>query len=136
MLYIEKEQVTASDGTTKEIERIFVHRGDRGSMTYSIEQTDGTDYQFQVGDLLEFTVFEKTGYNKTPVINKKIRVQEATTEVEILLTEEDTTIGEAQNKPVKYWYEISLNGNQTVNGYDYEEGALEFIVLPAKAGDE
>lgn len=136
MLYIEKEQVVSSDGETKEIERIFVHRGDRGSMTYSIEQDDETDYEFKTGDVLEFTVFERKGYDKIPVINKTITIEQPTTEVEILLTEEDTTIGDAQNKPVTYWYEISLNGNQTINGYDYEEGALEFILLPAKAGEE
>lgn len=114
---------------------IQIHRGDKGVINYSIDLEDNTQYTFKLGDVVEFTVFEKKGYNKTPVIDKIIKITEESKEVEIVLTEKDTKIGEPQNKPVTYWYEISLNENNTINGYDYEEGALEFILLPAKAGD-
>lgn len=113
---------------------IYIHRGDKGTINYTIETTDEELYEFQLGDKVEFTIFEKKGYNKTPVISKIIDIEEITTEVEIDLTEQDTAIGEPSNKPITYWYEISLNGNDTTNGYDYEEGAAEFILLPAKGG--
>lgn len=114
---------------------IYVHRGDKGTINYTIQISDTELYQFKVGDKVEFTIFEKKGYDKAPVLNKIININKVSTEVEINLTEEDTTIGEIANKPITYWYEISLNGNDTTNGYDYEEGAAEFILLPAKGGE-
>mgnify|MGYP004463651361 FL=1 len=115
--------------------KIIVHRGDTGEIAYSIDVTDEELYEFKVGDKIEFTVFEKNGYDKTPVLYKEIEVEKVCTEVKIPLTKKDMTIGEPQNKPKTYWYEISLNGVDTTNGYDYEEGAAELILLPAK-GDE
>ncbi len=134
MIRVEKYTSTISDGTEKEFERIIVHRGDKGALYWNIELFDGSDYNFKVGDIVDFTVFEKKGYDKTPVINKTIEVSESSTKVEIDLTEEDTTIGEPINKATTYWYEISLN-RDVVNGYDYDEGPMEFILLPGKAGD-
>ena len=114
---------------------IYIHRGDSATFGYSIDVDEDTKYEFEVGDKVEFTVFQKQGYDKTPVIDKTITVTETTEEVDIDLTEQDTTIGDPANKPVTYWYEISLNGDNTVNGYDPDNGALEFILLPAKGGD-
>ena len=82
MIEVEKYQ---SNG--KEFSRILAHRGDRGSIFWNIELEDETNYEFQVGDKVELTVFEKKGYDKAPVLDKVVTVAETTEEVEILLTE-------------------------------------------------
>lgn len=116
-------------------DNIYIHRGDRATFSYDIDIGENTKYEFQPGDEIEFTVFSKEGYDKEPVLNKVVEVLETCESIDITLTENDTTIGARANKPVTYWYEISLNGDNTVNGYDPENGALKFILLPAKAGE-
>ena len=135
MIWVETYEVKKSDGTTKELERIYTYRGDKGTLEYSIKQDDESLYEFQQGDKIEFTVFENKGYSKTPVLNKEITPTPGETSVNIELTATDTTLGEAENKAITYWYEIALNGDETVNGYDSDDGPLEFILLPAKAGE-
>lgn len=110
---------------------IHVTRGDIGLLGITAKNDDGSDYTFQVGDILRLGVFEK---NKLTAIKlqKDITVQEQTLEVEMQLTKEDTTIGEILSKPVDYWYEIQLNPDtnpQTIIGYD-ENGAKIFRLYP------
>lgn len=113
---------------------IKIHRGDEGTIVYDIFVSDSERYMFQIGDRINFTVFEKKGYDKNPILKKEILINEEKQEVEIVLNKEDTTIGESDNKPKTYWYEISLNNTQTTNGYDSNDGPAEFIILPAKGG--
>ena len=134
MIWVETYKVKKSDGTEKELERIFTYRGDKGTLEYSIEE-DEELYEFQQGDEIEFTIFENKGYTKEPVLNKIIIPTPGETSVNIEFTSEETTLGEPDNKAVTYWYEIALNGDETVNGYDPDDGPLEFILLPAKAGE-
>lgn len=110
---------------------IHITRGDIGLIGITAKNDDGSDYTFQVGDILRLGVFEK---NKLTAIKlqKDITVQEQTLEVEMQLTKEDTTIGEILSKPVDYWYEIQLNPDtnpQTIIGYD-ENGAKIFRLYP------
>lgn len=120
--------IVDDDGRT-----IRVHRGDEGTIVFNIPLNETEFYKFQVGDIIEFTVFEKNGYDKTPVVEKKIEISKETENVDIVLTKEDTAIGQPSNKVSVFWYEISLNGIQTTIGYDEDEKAAEFRILPAKA---
>lgn len=120
--------IVDDDGRT-----IRVHRGDEGTIVFNIPLNETELYKFQVGDIIEFTVFEKNGYDKTPVAEKKIEISKETENVDIVLTKEDTSIGQPSNKVSVFWYEISLNGIQTTIGYDEDEKAAEFRILPAKA---
>ena len=119
-------EVSEDDGRT-----ITVHRGDKGILVYSIPLSDTENFKFEKNDIIKFTVFEKKGYDKNPVLVKEVKVSEDSEEVLIELTSEDTSLGDISNKPVTYWYEISLNDNQTTLGYDKEDGAAELILLPA-----
>ena len=50
----------------------------------------------------------------------------------VVLTEQDTRIGDVISKPVDYWYEVTLNpytNPQTFIGYD-EDGAKVFKLFP------
>ncbi len=92
-------------------------------------------YEFQVGDIIKFNVYEKRGYDKEPLLTKIIIVETVSDNVDIPLTESDTTFGELINKPTIFWWDISLNEDMTVIGYD-EDAAKEFILYPAKGAEE
>lgn len=92
-------------------------------------------YEFQVGDIIKLNIYERNGYDKEPLKTKSVTVATAGTSVDISLTEEDTTFSAVVNKPTTYWYDITLNDDQTVVCYN-EDGAKEFIVYPAKGDEE
>lgn len=119
----------SEDGRT-----IFVSRGDAGTIKFSIPLSETENYEFQNGDKIQFRIFEKKGYDKGPLLEKEITVNSNTEEVDIVLTEEDTTFGPKINKATTYWYEIALNETKTTLGFD-ETGPAELILFPAKAGD-
>lgn len=110
-----------ADGT------ISLNRGDKGTIT--ITANDG-EYEFQSGDVIVLRVFEKKGYNKSPLLEKSIIVDKVTDEVDIFLIEEDTLFSPEANKAIIYWYSISLN-EDVILGYD-ADGAKQFIIYPAK----
>ena len=45
---------------------------------------------------------------------------------------DDMKIGEMLNKQVEYWYEIELNNDETIIGYD-DDGAKKLILYPEGA---
>jgi hypothetical protein len=103
--------------------------------TYTVSQTSLATltqdmYQFQVGDTIDFVIYEKNGYDRTPMSHKHIEVESTSDSVTIELTGEDTTFGEISNKPTTYWYDITLNDTNTIICYN-EDGAREFIIYPA-----
>jgi hypothetical protein len=65
-------------------------------------------------------------------LQKDFPVVEATENVDIFLSKEDTKFGEVISKPKDYWYEVELNPEdnpQTIIGYD-EDGAKIFKLFP------
>lgn len=112
------------DGTT-----IKVNRGDSLNLTLSLKLADGTNYTFQNGDVIVFSIYKKGNMSGNAVLMKQINVTEEATSIEINLTNTDTQIGELINKPVQYWYEIELNNQYTVIGYD-DNGAKVFELYP------
>lgn len=110
---------------------IKITKGDYGLIGVTAKSEDGTDYTFHVGDQIRLAIYEKKNYDNL-VLEKVIDIDEETQEVEIELTPTETKIGETINKPIEYWYEISLNpeGNtQTIVGYD-DSGAKVFKLYP------
>lgn len=103
------------DGTT-----ILVNRGDTLNLSVSIKTADETPYTFQQGDKVIFAVYPKKEMDKRPVLKKEVNVEEESQTVVISCTGEETKIGDYINKPVDYWYEIELNNEYTVLGYDDE----------------
>lgn len=103
---------------------IKINRGDKGVIGLNIP-----DYQFQVGDVVTIGVYEKKGLEKNSKLFKTINVETQCEELEIKLTKEDTAIGEIINKEKIYWYEIELNNETTIIGYD-EDGPAELILYP------
>lgn len=109
---------------------IYATRGDIVFFTVSAAE-NGVDYKFKAGDVVRIKIFGKKDANNV-VLEKDFPVTEETDSVEILLTKEDTKIGEVISKPKDYWYEIELNpftNPQTIIGYD-EDGAKVFKLFP------
>ena len=112
------------DGTT-----IKVNRGDALNITLTLQNEEGTPQTFKVGDNIVFSIYNKEGLNGKAVLLKEIGVLSESESVTIELTNEDTKIGSIVNTPMEYWYEIELNNQYTIIGYD-DDGAKKFILYP------
>ena len=117
--------------------QIQVNRGDSVDMNITAKDEHGQDYLFQIGDQVTFKIME-TKHVENIILEKTTVVDEETSIVNIHISSEDMKIGELINKPVNYWYEISLTKNNgdvsTIIGYD-KQGAKEFILNP-EAGNK
>lgn len=120
------------DEDTKELS---VTRGNSGILEITAENDDGSQYEFQVGDVVRFKVFKRKDCACVE-LQKDVVVNEVCTSVDIALTKEETKIGDLINKEVPYWYEVELNPEtncKTIIGYD-KEGEKVFMLYPE--GDE
>ena len=114
-----------------ENKKIHLTRGDTACISVGAKNEDGTDYKFQIGDVVRFTVYKKKDCNCVE-LSKDVVVETEGLEVEILLTGEETKIDGIINKPIEYWYEVVLNPDtnpQTIIGYDLD-GAKLFMLYP------
>jgi hypothetical protein len=104
------------------------------------DSTDATSQSSSNTTLVEETSVEASGdvNAENVVLRKDFIVAEEAEKVSILLTENDTRIGEVISKPVEYWYEIELNPDtqpQTVIGHD-GNGAKIFKLFPEGVENE
>ena len=111
------------EGTT-----IKLNRGDVLNLTLSI-MDDGEPYTFQIGDEIIFSIYAKNGLNNEPLLTKKITMSEESQTASINLSSNETKIGDYLNKPIDCWYEVELNGQYTVIGYD-ENGPKILKLFP------
>ena len=110
---------------------IHINRGDRLLIDFSIE--NGEDkYIFKDGDKIKFSIYEKKGMDKPPVLQKEFIPTVGSTILDIDIPGSEMKIGEMANKPIEYWYEIELNDDETIIGYD-ENGAKKLILYPEGA---
>lgn len=112
------------DGTT-----IKLNRGDVLNFTLTLSSSSGDPYTFQDGDKVVFSVYNKNKMSDNAVLLKEFNVEGSQQSVEINCTKEETKIGDLTNKPVEYWYEIELNNEYTVIGYD-DDGAKILMLYP------
>lgn len=121
------------DTFTKQIQ---INRGDSTTFKISAKDTSGTSYEFNTGEKVKLAITERKNEDNV-VFEKTITVAEDGYYVYIPISSEESKIGEIINKPVTYWYEISVltlnNEIQTIIGYD-DNGPKEFILNP-EAGD-
>lgn len=109
---------------------ISVTRGDSVVFGVSQKSKDGTLRVFNVGDVVRFTVVKKKDYSSA-VLQKDFAVEESCEVVDVVLTSQETRIGDAINKAVEYWYEVEVNPetSDTIIGHD-ESGAKLFWLYP------
>lgn len=109
---------------------IYITRGDIAYFSVMAEN-NGVKYKFQPGDVVRMKVTAKKDCTNV-AFQKDFAVVKESEKVDILLTEEETKIGDVISKPVDYWYEIELNpytNPQTIIGYD-DDGAKIFKLFP------
>ena len=106
-------------------------RGDEITINFSCKDKNGSPYTFLAGDTVQFRIFPTRGYDDEAILSKEVVVDEDTTVVPINLTSEDTMIGNKINAAALYWYEISINEDNTVIGYD-DDLAAKLFLLPAR----
>ena len=113
---------------------INITRGDKATIELKIP-IDDDYYEFSVGDRIIFAVYEKKGLDKTPLLYLEKEVTVAGKSFDIDLTSDNTRLGELENKVQEFWYEIQLNDDQTIIGFD-EDGAKKFLVYPEGKTDD
>ena len=104
---------------------IYVNRGDQ--MTIHVVNRSGL---FNNGDYLIFSICEE-GNLKNTLFTKTVNVVEDIGYVDITLSSTDTrSFCDAFKKGQKtFWYELELNGNTTLIGYD-KDGPKLLIMYP------
>lgn len=117
---------------------IEITRGNILPLTITALNKDGTEYEFKIGDVIRFKIMKVKNVNEI-YLEKDFIVTEESTEQEITITANEMKIGELENKPIDYWYEIELNpdtdGTQTIIGYTKEEGPAILTITP-EGGDK
>lgn len=112
---------------------LHLTRGDRvDNLSFCFPVSEGDtikNYTFKVGDKISFIVKEKKGYNKEEVFRKDFIIDEETEYPQIILSVEETKWGDIKNKKATYWYDIVLNDDKTILGYD-DEGAKKIYLYP------
>ena len=109
---------------------IYVTRGDVAFFTVTADN-NGVKYKFKPGEVVRFKVTDKKACENV-AFYKDFPITSETENVEILLTEEETKIGDVISKPTDFWYEVELNpfsNPQTILGYD-DNGPKIFILFP------
>ena len=113
---------------------IYVTRGDVVYLSVSAKN-NGQPYTFQAGEVLRIKVYGKKDAENV-VLQKDFPVTAAAQTVELILTKDDTKIGEVISKPKDYWYCVELNPDtllpQTIIGY-FEDGPVLFRLFPEGA---
>lgn len=109
--------------------KISMNRGDQASIQLTNESG------FSVGDKIKFSIVQQNNYGNVK-FQKTYTVDEDSTDFVITLDPDDTRFGNLIRTGFEtYWYELELNGCDTVVGYD-GEGPKEFILYPEAPGEE
>lgn len=108
---------------------ILLTRGDKCTITLKISSSNENEYIFNPGDVVSFAVYNKKALDTEPLLLKEVIIDTETNVIDISLDSENTKIGEMSNKPIEYWYEIQLNYNQTIIGYD-DSGPKVLMLYP------
>lgn len=111
-------------------------RGDIGQIIIRKKIKDETDrYEpFFAGDKVIFTI--KNNFADEEVLLRKIvEVIEDCDYVIFDFSSEDTTIGDLIAAPMKYQYDVSIDGDKTIIGYDDETGPKYVMVYPEGSND-
>lgn len=106
-----------------ENKNMYLNRGDAIAITINCNEV------FSVGDIIKFSICKRGDYSNI-IFQKTFTVEEESSSFPIDLTSDETRLGSPlKNQATIYWYEIELNGDTTLIGFD-EDGAKEFVLFP------
>ena len=98
------------------------NRGDKGSI-----RLINKNGKFKVGDKFKFSIVEQKYDNV--VFQKEFEVTEECSEFFLTFTTEEMRFSEPISKEKEYYYEIKMNDDTTLVGYDEQEHK-SFILYP------
>ena len=110
------------DGTT-----ISINRGNSLTFEYKIKNGDEY-YVFINNDAVTFSIYNAYCMDESALVTKTFYPSFGDTSVTISLTSDEMKIGDMNNLPIDYWYEITLN-DETVTGYD-DNGPKIITIYP------
>lgn len=113
---------------------IYITRGDSTNEINKLP-ISYNDYEFKENDKLKLVVMEKKGYTKEIILEKDFIVKENADEVFLVLSSDDTLEFPLENKKITYWYDIILNDETTIYGFD-ENNAKKLVVYPGGVNNE
>lgn len=113
------------DSDTKQVN---LTRGNIAPFRIIALNEDKTRYQFKENDKVTLSIYEKKNLENLK-LTKSVIVTTPGEYVDLTLTSAETKLDGLINKPVDYWYEVELNDEQTIIGYD-EEGPKIFRLYP------
>ena len=121
-------------GIDCEDDTIHLTRGDKAEFSfyypiYDVSDGSVKNYNFKIGDKVTFVVKSKKGYTKQEIFRKDFFISEETPYPLITLTGEETKWETVKNKKTVYWYDIVLNDDITIKGFD-EDGASKLYLYP------
>lgn len=116
---------------------IEITRGNILPLRISAINKDETDYIFQEGDIVRFSIYKNKDCSSVE-LRKDFIPKVGNTYIDIDITAEETKIGDLISKPVKYCYEVEINPNtdhtQTIIGYD--NNGAKYLTLFPESSDE
>jgi len=114
-------------GTDK---KMSFNRGDKVSFTFNATDADGDPYTFLTSDVLTLNIVKTKKYTNGTVFTKDFIIETAGENQVLELTADETkSMCEMINEPLTLWYEIVLNDDETLVGYD-ADGAKLVIIYP------
>lgn len=119
---------------------ISITRGDMLALVVSIDNEENEEKdEFQIDDIIRFKIMQKDKVENV-ILEKDFKIEEVSTEKEIVITSSEMKIGELKSKPVDYWYEIELNPDtektNTIVGYSKIDGPAILTILPEGGNKE
>ena len=133
MIFVESDNqtiyLTRGDATQEKFNRLAFQ-----FPIYNIETGQEELYEFQPDDKISFVIMEKNGFTKEELLRKEYTLKDLgyitpTTTPELPLTAEDTKTMPLANKKKTYFYDLVLNDEITILGYDLD-GAKKLILFP------
>lgn len=112
-----------------EKDTIEMSRGDAFSIEVTIE-----DYTILSTDVVKMSIFEADSDYASPLTTITGTLDSEHNVSVISFDESTTSFAEPVSERVDYEYEVKLNGDQTVIGYD-KKGPKRLIIYPAETGD-
>lgn len=109
---------------------IYVNRGDKMTL-HLVNNSDN----FRINDYIMFYLCKENDLRQI-VLQKRFDITENVNFVDLDFTSTEMKIGEPlAGTPKNYWYEIELNGNTTLVGYD-NEGPKILVLYPEAASSQ
>jgi hypothetical protein len=121
--------ITRGDSTQEKFNRLAFQYP-----IFNIETQQEELYEFQPEDKITFVIMEKNGYLKEELLRKEYTLKDLgyitpTTTPELPIEAEDTKALPLANKKKTYFYDLVLNDETTILGYDLD-GAKKLILYP------